>query len=159
MTRVGDILYRLTWDMGFGPWHRLWDEDCTEEDDAFKAEVQMETWIVRQVRRRALPEAMRARGFSSLGTPQHVYLRRYDPGHGMKFKMDRATREQVPVFEPFCPECWKTSWKIGEKPKGFRPSKKGAAIAAMAQLKLSTEFQHHPGHGRALLKRMERYKK
>jgi len=131
--KVGDILYRVDWDIGYMPGHEWWDDDeCTTQEDREMPTVKLETWRVNTIRRK--PAFILSSGILLKRQGLTVFIRRFDNGHGVKFKT-KLGKVVGWIFDTTRTREDNTQFPVEKRPDEFRPTKKGAYKAAIASVR------------------------
>lgn len=128
--KVGDILYIVSWSIGYGPSNDDWDEGEAEYREP--SSIKLETWRVHTVRR---PPRKRNPILGLWGTrKKHVFIRRFDHGYGvrMKTKIGRVVGFE---FDKTRDRYNTKKFPLGERPDRYRPTKRGAFKAAAASIR------------------------
>ena len=158
--KVGDILYRVEWDEGFGPWHPLWDETCTHEDDACGVSIKMETWRIRSIqRRRRSKTSMRVATITGVNdnSPKYVFAQRFDHGHSVTMKT-KSGKIVSYKWNDWAERWDKKNWKTGERPNAFRPTKTGAISAAISTIRKHRNYKNCSNQFDGMIKRLKTMK-
>jgi len=118
MDKKGDIFYEVEWYLGFDEDSRWWDENCSHEDKESPT-FELVSYEVKSVR-------CRRGGNYKVVT---AYKR-------IKYLSIDNKGKLLPVPDPVCRE----QWNLGNRPNHIRPTKVGAYVAALAEIRASSEF-------------------
>lgn len=148
--KVGDILYKVDWDIGFDPSHPLWDETDSVEEHQYSACVEVQTWRVQTVRRKP-------RNKTSYGLygekPVSVFIRRFDHGEGVRMKT-RGGKVVGFEFDKTTGIWNHDDFVLGKRPDEYRPTKKGAFQVAIASVRKDWHYKDAKGAHEKMRKRL-----
>lgn len=149
--KVGNILYRVIWDIGFGPSHRGWDEECTMKEDGCSPTFKVETWRVNTIRCKRRHKYRWSGRLGEKATHKTVFIRRFDHGHGVRMKT-RWGKIVGFEFDKTRDRFNSQEFPLGDRPDVFRPTKKGAFKAAAAAIRKN--YWYKKGWNRPIYERM-----